>query len=312
MGRAGAGGSGGGGSFGGHSSGRISGGHQVGGGRVGSGGFNSGGFSGGYSGGHYHYYSINRQSSPLAVVIFAIILLVIFAVDLFGNNSGVSIPKSTYNREKVNTGVAFQNDCIVDELGWFGNIPKTEKKLKKVFYDKTGIQPYIVLKGYDISLKTNEQKEAYARDYYEKNIDNEGTFLYMYFAEPVADQDVGYMCYVNGKQVTEVMDSEAVEIFWAYVDANWYSDMSTDDLFLTVFNKTASRIMKKTTTAKDIMFLVVILVIIVASVVGVIFIIKAKRKAEKEKAEETERILRTPLHSLSPDDDDLRDKYLRK
>lgn len=310
MGRAGAGSSGGGGSSGGHSSDRISGGHQVGGGRAGSGGFDSFDYSGGYSSRHYHYINTSSQVSPLATVVYVVILLVIFAVGLF--SSRTSIPKSTYNREKVNTGVAFQNDCIVDELGWFDNIPKTEKQLKKVFYDKTGIQPYIVLKGYDSSLETNEQKESYARDYYEKNIDNEGTFLYMYFAEPNADQDVGYMCYVNGKQVTEVMDSEAVEIFWAYVDANWYSDMSTDDLFLTVFNKTASRIMKKTTTAKDVIFSVVILVIIVASVVGVIFIIRAKRKAEKEKAEETERILKTPLHSLSPDEDDLRDKYLRK
>lgn len=321
MGRAGAGGggSGSGGSFGGHSSERMSGGHQVGGGRAGQG---SGDFRssadiphifinsrsyrhGGYSNPMYNTGVSSRAGGWITIVVILMILIFSFG---FSSSKGKDIPASTVNREKVDTGVAFHNNFIVDELGWFDNIPKTERRLKD-FYDKTGIQPYIVLHKYDSSLTTEAEKEAYARDYYSKNIDNEGTFLFMYFAEQDTDNDVGYMCYVNGKQITSVMDSEAIEVFWAYTDNNWYSDMSTDDLFVNIFDKTADRIMDKSTTTKDVLIIIFKVVAIVSVIWGTILVIRVKRKAEKEKAEETERILKTPLRSS---DDDLADKYLRR
>ena len=49
----------------------------------------------------------------------------------------------------------------------------------KYFYDVTGVQPYIVLKDYDYSLQTNEEKLAYAEEYYSEHFTNEGIFLYM-------------------------------------------------------------------------------------------------------------------------------------
>lgn len=223
-------------------------------------------------------------------------------------SGGSSVPKSSYNRERINTGVAFQNDCIVDEIGWFDNIPKVERRIR-YFYKETGIQPYIVLHKYDSSLTTDAEKEAYAKKYYADNIKNEGTFLFMYFAEQDTDDDVGYMCYVNGKQVTSVMDSEAVEIFWAYVDNNWYSNMSTDDMFVTIFDKTADRIMTKTTTGADVGKKVVTLLILIVVFSGVLVVMRVRRKHEHERAEETERILNTPLRSS---EDDLADKYLNK
>lgn len=250
-----------------------------------------------------------RRRSPLSMFLYILLFLILWSTVLSivtGGNS--SIPKSSYNREKVNTGVAFQNDCIVDEIGWFDNIPKTERRLQS-FYKETGVQPYIVLHRYDSSFTTDAEKEAYAKKYYADNIKNEGTFLFMYFAEQDTDNDVGYMCYVNGKQVTSVMDSEAVDIFWAYVDNNWYSNMSTDDMFVTIFDKTADRIMTKTTTGADVGKKVVTLLIVVVVIGGVLIVMRVRRKHEHERAEETERILNTPLRSS---EDDLVDKYLNK
>ena len=161
MGRAGAGGgdSGGGGSFGGHSSDRMSGGHQVGGGRAGQG---SGNFHSSTDIPHifinsrsYSHRGYNTGVSSRAegwVTIVVILMIFIFSFG-FSSSKGKDIPSSTVNRERVDTGVAFHNNFIVDELGWFNNIPKTERRLKD-FYDKTGIQPYIVLRGYDSSLTT--------------------------------------------------------------------------------------------------------------------------------------------------------------
>lgn len=159
-----------------------------------------------------------------------------------GVTDNSSVITSTRNREKLNSGLSFDSHCIVDEIGWFDSVTSTGTKLK-TFYDLTGIQPYIVLLDYHSELITESQKEAYAQDYYEEHIDNEATFLYMYFAEEDIDNEVGYMCYVNGRQVDSVMDEEAVNIFWEYLDQNWYSDLSTDTLFTDVFERTARTIM---------------------------------------------------------------------
>ena len=102
------------------------------------------------------------------------------------------------------------------------------------------------------SLTSDNQKDEYAQTWYSENIDNEDTFLFVYFEEQNSDE-IGYMAYVNGKQVTSVMDSEAIDIFWNYIDRYWTdSSLSTVDVFTKTFDSTAKTIMKKSTTSKDI------------------------------------------------------------
>ena len=326
MGRAGAGGGGGGHSGGGHSSSRSSGGHHVSSGssgrRAGGGGssyssrssYGGGGF---YGGGFYprpprrstvivsHGGSFN---AVISLIIFVVVLIAAFGGFPSSNSSSTkSVPKSTQNRERLESGVGYDNNCIVDNIGWFDNVTKTEKSIKK-FYDKTGVQPYIVLNAYDSTLLTDTAKEEYAKKWYDEHIKNESTFLYMYFAEPDTDNDVGYMAYVNGKQVSSVMDSEAIEIFWAYVDKYWYSDMSTDDMFTTIFTKTADRIMTKSTTAADVGNNAVKVIGVIVVFAGIIIVMVVRRKHKAEEAKETEKILNTPLDGDS-EADDLLKKY---
>lgn len=328
MGRAGAGGGGGGGghSCGGHSSSRSSGGHHVSSGssgrRAGGGGssyssrssYGGGGF---YDGGFYprpprrstvivsHGGNFN---AVISLIIFVVVLIAAFGGFPSSNSSSTkSVPKSTQNRERLESGVGYDNNCIVDNIGWFDNVTKTEKSIKQ-FYDKTGVQPYIVLNAYDSALLTDTAKEEYAKKWYDEHIKNESTFLYMYFAEPDTDNDVGYMAYVNGKQVSSVMDSEAIEIFWAYVDKYWYSDMSTDDMFTTIFTKTADRIMTKSTTAADVGNNAVKVIGVIVVFAGIIVVMVIRRKHKAEEAKETEKILNTPLNGDS-EADDLLKKY---
>lgn len=209
--------------------------------------------------------------------------------------------------ERLEFGVGYDNNCIIDNIGWFDNVTKTEKSIKQ-FYDKTGVQPYIVLNAYDSILLTDTAKEEYAKKWYDEHIKNESTFLYMYFAEADTDNDVGYMAYVNGKQVSSVMDSEAIEIFWAYVDKYWYSDMSTDDMFTTIFAKTADRIMTKSTTAADVGNNAVKVIGVIVVFAGIIAVMVIRRKHKAEEAKETEKILNTPLNGDS-EADDLLKKY---
>lgn len=236
---------------------------------------------------------VNSIFTLIVVFLMVFVLISVFIAGTSGGSGSSSIPASTRNREKLNS-VSFDSNCIVDELGWFDSVSRAGTRLRS-FYDKTGIQPYIVLLKYHPELITDSQKEDYAQQYYEDNIDNEATFLYMYFAEEDQDNDVGYMCYVNGKQVDSIMDSEAVEIFWAYIDRSWYSDTSTDTLFADAFEMTAETIMKKSRTATDIAFVVATGVVIVIIIIAIIVAMVTKRRHERERAEETQRILNTPL-----------------
>lgn len=160
----------------------------------------------------------------------------------FHGSADTSTEAVANTRQKLTTSAAFQNGCIVDELDWFDDVSKTESRLEN-FYDKTGIQPYIVLFDYNADIETDEGCQKYADEYYKANIDNESTLLFAYFAEEDTDNDVGAMVLINGKQVDSIMDSEATNIFWNNTDKYWYTDLSTDDMFVKIFNDTANTIM---------------------------------------------------------------------
>lgn len=234
-------------------------------------------------------------------MILTVVILIVFAVILFGTTHS-SIPKSSYNREPL-SGSTFFNGCVADELGWVDNLSRTERDLQ-AFHKKTGVQPFVYLKDYDPSLTTDEEKVAFAEQYYETQFSsNENIFLMVYFAEEDTDNDVGYMAHVCGHRAGSVMDAEAIEIFYAYWDDNWYSDKSTDDVIVDSFNSTADRIMSKSTTFPDVLKWAVIGIIVLGLAGFGIYRLKLKQKRAAEEAKETEAILRTPLEHLHVDDD---------
>lgn len=305
-------------SSGGHSSSRVGGGHHVGRSSRPTG---SSSFNRGPSMHHYHhtpppprrgYYGYRRNvytssSSGLGTLIACLIVFAVVIFSFFMIASDDSDVTSTINREKIENPIPYDNNCIKDELGYIENQGKLSKNLKN-FYNKTGIQPYIYLKSYDETLTSDSQKDNYAQNWYEQNIDNEDTFLFVYY-EDQNPNEIGYMAYVNGKQVTSVMDSEAVNIFWNYIDRYWTDDsLSTVEVFTKTFNSTANTIMEKSTTSNDIIKIICIIVGIVIVIGGIIYILRMKFKRDKEKAKETVEILKTPLDKS----DELRDKYLNE
>ncbi|RGF58589.1 hypothetical protein DWZ88_08410 [Coprobacillus sp. AF36-10BH] len=236
------------------------------------------------------------------LIVFAVVIFSFFMIASDGSDV-----TSTINREKIENPIPYDNNCIKDELGYVENTSKLSKNLKN-FYNKTGIQPYIYLKSYDETLTSDSQKDNYAQNWYEQNIDNEDTFLFVYY-EDQDPNEIGYMAYVNGKQVTSVMDSEAVNIFWNYIDRYWTDDsLSTVEVFTKTFNSTANTIMEKSTTSNDIIKIICIIVGIIIVIGGIIYILRMKFKRDKEKAKETVEILKTPLDKS----DELRDKYLNE
>lgn len=246
------------------------------------------------------------------ILVFIFILFQSFAAnagrsDNYNNSYSTQTQSSTIVREKLKTGNAYINDCIIDELGWFDNAAKTGGRLK-TFWEETGVQPYIILREYDPDLTSKAEKEQWAADYYDAHFDTENIFLFVYFAEEDTDNEVGYMAYANGYQTSSIMDSEAVEIFWNNIDEYWYTDLSTDEVFLFAFNDTAATIMHVPTTGKDIFKWVLIVIAIALAGVFIVYLVKEKNRRAKEKAAEDERILNTPVHDIA--DDNLEDKYL--
>ncbi|MGI6230264.1 MAG: hypothetical protein ACOYJL_05035 [Tractidigestivibacter sp.] len=276
------------------------------------GGPRRGGFYGGGGGGFFG----GIRSFALFIVI--LVLLAILFVPIFGAQDSVSsassedtssIPASTVSREKLTDVAAFDYDCVTDELGYVTDLSEAESNLKN-FYDKTGVQPYVYFKSYDSSLTTDEEKEQYAIDWYDENIGTDNGFLFVYFANedenssiPDSEKSVGYMAYACGSSATAVMDSEAISIFWGYIDRYWTSDLSTEDMLAKVYDGTADSIMSVTTTTQQMILTVVIVVAVIVAVLLVIWLIKTKRKAEAERAKETQDILNTPLDDLSDKED---------
>lgn len=330
MGRAGGGGGGGSSSYGGgHHVSRGGSGHRVGGsgGSRPGGANNSGfGFSGSFNRGYNTRRYYNRSwhcnipiggygyrgsysGGKYSFVIQIVVILVIAAI-MFGSMM-MNRPSSTIQREKLNTGKAFWNDCIVDELGWINNAGRLSMSLKH-FYDKTGVQPVIYLKAYDESLVTDEDKELWAENFYESKYSNdEHVLLYVYFAEKNTDLDVGYMYLQYGYQSGQVFDAEAIDIFWRYMDSNWesYDSNDTDNMLKDTFNKTADVIMKVSTTTKDLIRYAIVGVVLI--VISGIFLtmLRLKFKRAKEEAEETERILSQPLQTFEEPESDLESRY---
>lgn len=267
------------------------------------GGGASGGVYGGGSG-PFPPTGAGRNPNPgsgrlaaIGIVVAIICVILLGFLSCSGDKSAGgdgSIPASTYNREKIESGAPYDSDDVVDELGWIEDVRATERGLKS-FYDKTGIQPYVLLAKYNAQTTTDAEREDWARDWYTKHIDNQDTLLLVYFADKDSENVMGHSVLINGRDISTVMDAQAIDIFWAYFDQYWYSKLSTDDAIVKTFDSTADRIMTKTTTTNDVLRWVIIAVIIIGVLViaGIIVWIVLKRRREHEQY--VERMVNTPL-----------------
>lgn len=271
------------------------------------------GGSGGYSNSYpTSTYSNSARSSSIGLFL-AIILIAVVGFIFTGLVTANTVPTSSYAREKIQGNIAFDSDCVTDEIGWFVMPNSAGVRLKK-FWEKTGVQPRVLFRAYDSTLTTDDMKQEWAEQYYENNIEDENTFLFVYFAEKDIDNDVGYMSYVNGYSVNGMMDAEAIDIFWNYIDKYWYTDMSTDDVIVKAFNETAERITTKSTTTMDFIYVLLIGGVALIVLLLILAIIIRKQKAQAEKDAATERILKADIGDLtkSSAEEDLVNKYVNK
>lgn len=338
MGRGGRGG-GGGGSFGGGGGGSFGGGR----GGAGRGGFTGGGrggFGGGRSGGgfgmpggfgprppHYHHHvplfiPLGRRrryggggggggcgcaTLPFVISLAVIVLALVMVLSIALPAAQGPVPASNVQREPLPKGsVTTDAGYYTDELGWI-----TDRSLltsgMRTFYDKTGVQPYLYLNDtIDGSHSpTDEQVEAFARETYAQLFGNDGAHILVIFFEYYESEY--YRWYFCGPQATAVLDENAVDILLAYIDRYYYSSMSESEYFSTAFDKAAGRIMS--VTVSPWVYVGGVAAALAILIIAFAWWSKAKKQKNKE-AEQTERILNTPLETFGDKDfEDLKDKY---
>lgn len=274
--------------------------------------YNHGSYSNRYRGGHPgsdFYGFLQYVFSKVATLLVVLVVIILFV--FFGGDS----QKSTIQRERVESGLAFDNNVLLrDDINYISSETKLSSGMR-TFYKETGVQPYFIFLAYDPQFKSDKQKEDWTTSYYDSNIKREDAILYVYFEEKNPEDNVGLMCYALGKQSASVFDAEAIEIWYNNIGSEWsdYSQ-STEKVFEDAYTKTAKTIMRVSTTGKDVLKYVVIFVGVLGIGVVALKMFEAKRKAEKERAEETQEILNATLESLgdslsSSGLDDLKDKY---
>lgn len=262
-------------------------------------------------GGHGPYvYNGSGCLGSIVAIFIIVILLSIFLFSVSGGNQDIAA--STIPREPVESENAYISDCVIDEIGWIDNETALSKDLK-AFYEKTGCQPYIILKSYDSTFKDLDACEEWSQQYYDTYFkENQNVALYTYFCDQY-DEGYGNDTLYLGTQSGLVFDSEAQEIFWDELDYYWdtWDVNDNDGMFAKVFTETADRIMTMTTTGADIARTALIVIGVIAAGIVAVVLVSKKLKRDKEKAQETIDILNAPLGG-SIKADDLADKYTDK
>lgn len=263
----------------------------------------------------------SKNSSNFWIVIFTIIIallllsLVLASFDSRKNSSDTKVIENTTKRTALK-GVVNKTGWYQDELGWVSNSNTLIKGLES-FYNKTGVQPYVLFIPYDEAywngnVMNSSAADEYLEKFYNDTFTDEGHFLFAYFEAPSdSKQEMeGEFRYLNGYSVNTIMDEEALKIFWGYLETNYYNvSLSMEKMFASTFESTAKTIMSKPTNGWDTLKFLGILGAIIIVFIVIYKIIKANHKRKKEKEEYVKNILEKPLESFGVDTKDLEKKY---
>lgn len=238
----------------------------------------------------------------LPIAIFLVLVLVI-AIIMFSSADN-SVTKSTISREPLPKGSVVETGYYTDELNWIQNPTKLTVGMKN-FYKETGVQPYLYITDTIAGSHspTEDQVQDFAFALYDQLFEDEAHFLLIFF-EHAGKYSTWY---VAGTQAKSVIDSEAADIILDYIDRYYHYNMTDEEFFSTAFDKAGKRIM--TVTRSPWIPVLIITGILFILLIGFLWWRKAKEQKNRE-AEQTERMLNTPLETFGDTEvDDLTKKY---
>lgn len=269
---------------------------------------------GGPGGGNYYG---GGGSGPIGcgcgfIVFMVVVLIVVLSVGAFMASvitGPAEVTKSTVARQPLPAGSVNETAYYTDELGWINNQTKMEAGLK-YFYQKTGVQPHVVIidKVNGSHNPTENELDTYANALYDQLFTDEAHLLFVFY-----EYNDFYMDrYVAGTQAKTVIDREAADILLDYIDRNYYdSNLTDEEFFSNSFRDAADRIM--TVTRSPWIAVITTIAIVFGVVVLAILLLVWWRHAKKQKnleARQRADILDTPLEKFDDVEiEDLAKKY---
>ncbi len=248
-----------------------------------------------------------------------------------GHSYSQTTTVSTTAREKLDSSKVTLTDYYDDQAGdWIDDEDQLLDGLE-YFYQKTGVQPYVIILPNGTTTSTSELASQ-AEELYPTLFSDEGHFLLVFCDDGNGSFNCGY--YVGG-DAESIMDDEALQILAENLEYQY--DHATDDeeVFSEAFRDTADSIMATSSTTTtttssgkpigttssgsnwltDALSSPVVIAILVVAVAGgvvlVVTTVRSNRKEEERKR--TEDILNTPLESFGDKDvEDLAGKYEKK
>lgn len=202
---------------------------------------------------------------PSILMFLSVLLIFNFAwrsIPGTNNNTiieSVQINPSTKEREPLEAGLVNETDYYYDAIGdWIYDPVELEDGLKH-FYDVTNIQPFVYITD-NINGESNpdpDDIDAFAHDLYDELFTDEAHLLLVHFENyDFYTHDFSYHL-VTGAQAKILMDTEAENILFDYLDKYYYSDVTEDQLFSGAFKETADSIMTVTRSPWIPVFIVV-------------------------------------------------------
>lgn len=247
--------------------------------------------------------SIASMLVTLAILALVAILVLPASCSASVLGSGGSGTTRVANASKTHQRLA-AGDCdpisewYDDQAGWIDDERTLVDGLEH-FYDKTGVQPYlIVAEQVDGSRDYQETDvEAYMRGRYDELFGDDNGHLILLFCEPYESEYDPYL--LVGRQAQGTIDTEAQDIIYSSIDY-WYTDgsLSDSEYFAKIFQTSADAIMFDAEQAATRKSSVIKGLVAVGVVAGIGVVIARVARSKKEQYEAAQRLAETPVDQM--------------
>ncbi len=134
------------------------------------------------------------------------------------SSSDTSYINYTYiDRDKIESGYDYIEDCVIDEIGILSNIDDVANSTSYL-WSSMGVQSYVIIKSWDESISTDSARVDWTSDYYDENFEREDIFLLVIWTGDETNTDIDYATYALGYDTETVFDDEVMDLFWEYYD----------------------------------------------------------------------------------------------